>query len=421
MRKGFCITSEETGDNFVGIRFKDGNPEVIFPRGYNIPDDEKERRKDVFRLLGVLQKFTEHREGYRPNGTAEIVSTLPIASYQYVIQDFLSHGYYIEKETEYIEAKKGKINWKKTIQKEDPFLDKSGVIYLNYQVKHNRINDNSLITQIHKYCVYESFRVFGWLYLDNDYLPPKPQIKPNRRQFTSVLKKELSHTNNDSKKRLFTSMLRIVNVEHEDISYHNSAIGVNHFAGVWERLVNYVFGEDNIEKYFPRAQWHILENGVFRTSTALEPDTIMRINNKIYILDAKYYQYGVTWAEGDLPNTSSIQKQITYGQHVESMNEVPKGNIYNAFIMPFNSAEHGENGDYILRFVAVGSGGWETYEKPEDIPNYSYILGILLDTRHIVTSFSRHNSREIEKLADKIEESIAEYKQKMLEMQPSGN
>ena len=38
-------------------------------------------------------------------------------------------------------------------------------------------------------------------------------------------------------------------------------------------------------------------------------------NNKVYILDAKYYRYGTTFFAGDMPETTSIQKQITYGEY----------------------------------------------------------------------------------------------------------
>lgn len=410
MRKGYCITSEDTGDNFVGIRIRNNEPEVVFPRGYNIPDNEAERRKDIFRLIGVLQRFTPKKEGGKPRGSTEVTAERPLTSYMYVIHDYLMHGYYIEKENDYIHAPKGKINWKRTIQHESACVSRKNAVYLNFQVLHSRYNENNLITHIHRYCVYESFRLFGWLYLSSNYRPKKPAIKFDKSLFTIVLRKALLKTNNDEKKKLFASMLNIVNDSREDINYRNSAIGVNHFAGVWERLINYVFGEDNIEHYFPHAQWHILENGKFVTSTALEPDTIMKFRDSIYILDAKYYQYGVTWASGDLPNTSSIQKQITYGKHVQTMNEVEPENIYNAFIMPYNCANTTEQEGYILKFVAVGSAGWEEYKKKDDLHNYSYILGILLDTRHILTSFSRHNLIEIERLADVIEKSIKEYK-----------
>lgn len=203
MRNGYCITSEESADNFVGIRFRDGVPEVVFPHGFALSADEKECRKDVFRLLAVLKRFTDRTEGSTNSARKSTLSQLPITSYKYIIQDFLLHGYYTETEVRYIQSVKGKINWKRTIQQEQAQLDDGNIVYLNFQIKTNQIKENNLITQIHKYCVYQSFYRFGWLYLSTSYLPPEPSIRVNKKLFINCLSQALSNTFNDSKRKLF--------------------------------------------------------------------------------------------------------------------------------------------------------------------------------------------------------------------------
>lgn len=183
MLRKYCKTSAETADLFVGIRFVNGEPEVVFPHGYHLSDEDKECRKDIFRLIAVLQRFTQHKDGDSGTDTKDIVTSVPIASYQYLIQDFLSHGYYTEKEIKYIPTQRGKINWKRTIQQEQAQIDNGNVVYLNFQVKTNRINSNNLITKIHMYCVYICFLRFGWLYFEQDYLPEKPEISFNKKCF----------------------------------------------------------------------------------------------------------------------------------------------------------------------------------------------------------------------------------------------
>lgn len=409
MRKGFCITSDESTDNFVGIRFIDGNPTVIFPHGYNIPDDDKERRQDVFKLLRVLQIFSQLREGESLTGPTELLSSMPISSCQYIIQDYLARGYYREKEIKYISDSRGKISWKRTIQNETPVINSGNVVYLRFNIQKPTMNENNLISQIHKYCVYESFRLFGWLYFSSDLMPEKPHIKRNDRIFFQAIQEAMNNTFDDKKKKLFISMKNVLQYASEDTNFRNCSIGVNKFEGVWERLIDHVFGEAGKDKYFPHAEWYIFKNGHYSRSSALEPDTIMKYRDKIYILDAKYYQYGVTEDPFDLPNTSSIQKQITYGKHVEQMHEVDGNNIYNAFVMPYN----GELGEYALKFVSVGIAKWE---EEQDRKNYSYVLGLLLDTRHLVTTYIKHNDAEIVRLADKIEESLDLYKEQVLHL-----
>lgn len=403
MLKDYCLTSKESSDFFVGIRFKEGVPKVIFPHGYHLPEDDSECRKEIFRLLAVLQKFSEHREG-DANYSRNEIESIPITSYQYVIQDFLSHGYYTENEIKYDQSPRGKINWKRTIQQEQAQIDNENVVYLNFQVKINQINNNNLLSQIHKYCVYFSFLKFGWLFFTNEFVPQKPEIPYNKKLFFSVLRQALSETYNDQKRKLFQSMINIIQDNEEEISLDSTSVGVNKFDPIWERMIDYVFGEEDKEKYFPHATWHIIKNGRIEKSSALEPDTIMKYQDKIFVLDAKYYQYGITGFISDLPATSSIQKQITYGKHIsEQMNEVPENNVYNAFIMPYESKD-----DEMIKFTSVATADWEDYNS--ETKNYAYVLGILLDTKWIISNYVKHNMDEIEKMADMIEKSLKYYR-----------
>ena len=404
MDKKYFITSEESVDNFVGIRFEDGVPQVVFPHGFAIANNETERRKDVFKLLNVLMRFNDIKSGDNLFDKNNLISDIPIKSYLYIIQNFLECGYYTEKENKYINATKGKINWKRTIQKEKSYLDKSNIIYLNFQIKTNQNNTNNLITEIHSYCVYKSIFLFGWLFYPFEKLPLKPQIKYDKKIFTNILKNAMNNTFNDTKRKLFQSMINILISENECIDINNCSIGVKFFDKIWERLIDFTFGEVNKNKYFPHAKWHIIKNDKIIQSTALEPDTIMKYQDKIYVLDAKYYQFGITEHFKDLPNTSSIQKQITYGKHVaEKFCKIAKENVYNAFIMPFNAKNSNK-----MKFVSIGTADWEEYN--EKTLNYAYVLGILIDTKWLITECTKHRNNEIEELALLIEKSLAKYK-----------
>lgn len=404
MLREYCFTSADVPDYFVGIRFKEGIPEVVFPHGYHVADDDKGCRKDIFKLMAVLKKFTEHNEGEDTKGREDKIFSLPITSYQYIIQDFLAHGYYTEREVKYVKSQRGKINWKRTIQQEQAQIDNGNVVYLSFQTKTNRINDNNLLCQIHHYCVYVSFMKFGWLYFSSDYLPEKPEIPFNKKLFINALTKALGETYNDQKRMLFQCMLNVVCEEDEESTLNNVAVGVNRFDPIWERLVDYVFGEDDKEQYFPHATWHIIKNGKVEQNSALEPDTIMKWDDKIFVLDAKYYQYGVSGATCDLPATTSIQKQITYGKHIaEQIKEVEENKVYNAFIMPYDSKDSEK-----YKFVSVATADWETYD--ENTKNYAYVLGMLLDTKWLMSNYVRRNAAEIESLADEIEKSLSWFR-----------
>ena len=63
MLKEYCKKSYESPDLFVGMRFHEGVPEVVFPHGFDISKDDKECRKDIFKLLSVLKTFSQKKEG----------------------------------------------------------------------------------------------------------------------------------------------------------------------------------------------------------------------------------------------------------------------------------------------------------------------------------------------------------------------
>ena len=401
MLKEWCSVCNFADDGFIGISFRDGFPHVSFPRGYTLSEDDDDIRKDILGLITVLQRFGNQHEGNNRIGDGEDQISFPILSYQYVIKDFIAHGYYTEHEVEHRLNDRGKINWKRTIQQIQPQVDNDNVVYLSFITKRS-INKANILTRIHEFCVYESFSKLGWLYLSTGYLPKKPSLRFNRRLFLATLNDALKNTFNSEKQQLFSSMIEIVNNADERSDLEEFQYGVQRFEYVWENLVDYVFGEYNKDIYFPHAKWHIV-NGNRVESSALEPDTVMKYDGKFFILDAKYYKFGVTGLTAHLPATSSIQKQITYGDYIATKRFADRHYIYNAFIMPYSSQN-----DEVFKFVSVGTADWIDYSAETE--NYKYVLGILLDTKHIMQTYSRHNGKEILDLSQMILDSLQGYR-----------
>lgn len=402
MLKEYCSVCNFADDGFIGISFQDGLPHVSFPRGYTLSEDDETVRKDILGLITVLQRFSNQREGNNRIGDGEDQVSFPILSYQYVIKDFIAHGYYSEYEIEHRLSDHGKINWKRTIQQVQPQIDNGNIVYLNFITKRS-VNKASILTKIHEFCVYESFSKLGWLYLSTEYLPKKPSLRFNKRMFLSTLNDALKNTFNSEKKLLFTSMIEIINNVSEQAALKEFQYGVTRFEYVWENLIDYVFGENNKDIYFPHAKWHIL-HGDHVESSALEPDTVMKYNDKFFILDAKYHKFGITGIAAHLPATSSIQKQITYGDYIATKKFADSNDIYNAFIMPYAA----KSSEEVLKFVSVGTADWLDYSPETE--NYKYVLGVLLDTRHIMQTYCRHNEKEIMNMSQLILDSLQTYR-----------
>lgn len=386
-------------DVFVGIRRKDDYYEVSFPLGYHLSEDEKGLRKDILSLINVLVKNTEKKESEIYVGLNQDDSVgIPVRAYLYVIKDFFEHGYYKERDTYRQVAKRGKIDWSRTIKTQKPLLQDDEAYYLDFVVKKNTINEDELITIVHKYCVHESFEKFGWLF--TSFVPPAPKTGLNKRMMLSVVNDKLQNTFNDRNKQLFKNMIAIIKTIQDDAETE-FRYGTYRFEYIWEKMIDRVFGISEKEEYFPKTTWN-LSDGREHDNAFLEPDTIMLLNEKVYVLDAKYYKFGWSGAPRHLPESTSINKQITYGEYIaEERSFIKAGDhpvVYNAFIMPYDSKGKRFPTGTPIHCIGSATSDWKGGNK-----KYENVLGILMDVKYLMGIDSRKDPLEIVKLAELIE------------------
>lgn len=386
------VNSNREIDTFVGLRCNDGDISINFPMGYHISEADNELRKDIILLFATLSANTERKESeLLKKGSSFDEVEFPLQSCMYLIKDFLVRGYYREEEALYKVAKTGKINWNRTIKKQKPYVQDMDVFYLDFVTKKNSVKENKLITLIHEYCVYESFERIGWLF--TKMMPKKPEIVKPERLFHSILKEKIANTFNDKNRILFRHMLAIIDFEGDKDSNRNYRYGTYRFEYIWEKMIDKVFGIENKAEYFPRTTWYVNNNKYDNAS--LEPDTIMLYGTDVYILDAKYYKYGITGKARDLPESTSINKQITYGEYVANEDKFKKKHgknikVYNAFLMPFDALRN-KYPDMLKVGEAVSN--WK-----DNFEEYQKIQGILIDVKTLMSINGRQEMKEIEKL-----------------------
>ena len=404
IRKHCHINSNSDGDTFVGVRADSNNVVIYFPIGYELPLNDDEIRVDIKNLLNILSIFTDKSDRIlhmEKNSSSQIVE-FPIQAYLNIINYYLDHNgsYYTETEITYKVDKRGKTDWNRTIKTQKPMIQGKSILYFNQVVRISTPNRNRLITRINKYCVYESLSRIGWLYTINN--PEKPDIIFEKNLFISVLNDKISSTNNDTDKALFKSMIAMIEYMDNKTTDKQFYFGTDNFEIVWEKLIDKFFGEPNKRDYFPHGKWterYGPKKG--RPASALEPDSIMIYKDKYYVLDAKYYRYGVLPEFGisSLPQSSDINKQITYSQFVKNRKTPHGAQGFNAFIMPFNKENNKFNINSWCGNVAEAVGDWIT--NPE---TYERIQGLVVDTRYILKNYDGNHyydkgilSLEIEK------------------------
>lgn len=363
-------------DSFVGLRIIDNSPVIYLPLGYNYEDDIT--TKDIDNLITGIKRFSlKNNDYYDINDIHSNEDKFPYFSYKWIIENYLEYGYY--NEIEYTEevGNNGKINWKRTISKTSDIFTKKGPVYTNFIIRKSRINDSNLLTRIHEFCVYESYQKLGWLF-DNKSSAKKPILyidEKNKNKFISILNEELKNSFKDSKKELIENMIKVL-IGLDDIKHKKRSFecGTTKYYHVWEKMIDIAFSNvKNIENYYPHGEWHIKNQS--KKNSALQPDTIVRDNNNVYIYDSKYYTYCNSQDVNNLPTTDSIQKQITYAEYVDK--KYNPNNIYNAFVMPGNISDK-------IEYVGFATADWKENDKL-----YHKIHTFMIDTKYIINNYNK--------------------------------
>ena len=442
-----CESKANSETEFVGIRCEkskeDGTLEtsIIFPLGY-FKDDltlrelpEEELRECVVNLFMVLSDPSLQEQIHQDSSISTFAeehgeSEFPMVSYLNVIRNFLDFGYLEEKEILYKNGANGKINWGRTIKAVQPVIteDAQNLVYLDFIARKVSYNEDTLITQVHKFCVHDALVKLGFLFgIDPS---EEPLLDFDYDLFCNAIHSKLAKTFNDRDLRLLADLARIV----EYLAGHKTEdgktaddfyFGVNTFAPVWEAMVDKIFGKlpQGVakDKFNPHCEWDLSSGarGYENPNYAMRPDTIMwdKEGNRLYVLDAKYYKFGVTGSAADLPSSGSICKQIAYAEYVEThwktilgvdsiatpsaslQNDTQPNPIYNAFLLPYcfdadNSQLPPDDGFETrpckMRFIGHCHGNWKNLDaRPGEVDYRPYhrIAGILLDVRSVMENY----------------------------------
>ena len=438
----FCVydawrSSDEKKDkSFVGIKIEDNRPKIYFPMGYRaVKPSEDICKRDFYQLIAVLNDKSL-QSYFSEEDLKKSQLDFPFYAYLSVLQYYLDFGYFVESETIYKKSFSGKISWPRTIKRIKPQVvkDEEGhdqVVYLNLITRKTSYREDNLITLVHKFCVKEAAQLIGPLYGISEDEVEEPELLFDYELFAEVIQDKITATFNDKHLELFHAMLKMVRYlgnrdnRGEDGSENEPLFGVNKFAPVWEGMVDRIFGKlpqgTAKDKFNPHCEWDLSSGarGYENPNYAMRPDTIMwdKEGNRLYVLDAKYYKFGVTGFVADLPSSGSICKQIAYAEYVEThwkeilgvdsiatpsaslQNDTLPKPIYNAFLLPYcfdadNSQLPPDDGFETrpckMRFIGFCHGNWKNLDaRPGEVDfrPYHRIAGILLDVRSVMENY----------------------------------
>jgi len=376
-------------DDFVGARVFETHIDFYFPYGFEVDvTDATQCKKDALRLLSVVSIASRsdlNRElSFDAKGN---MGRMPVNSYIWVINDYAENGLYSATMKTFRRDQFGRINWKRTFKTQSSLTNDS-FIYLEPVIEVKTRTDN-LLTAIHHYCLQVAAEKVGWLFGMSNATKFRDVTENQKLYFERSLLRELRVSFDDRKKILLNHLLRIVrSALGEQVVAGKFELGTYEFHYAWEYMIQAVYGNLPLGDFFPQAQWCI-GDGMPRKSSSLRPDTVMTIRrgggDALFIIDAKYYKYGMTRNFHDLPNSNSIQKQITYGDHAKLRHGDRFCEIMNLFLIPFAN-----DGEEKMKYVGYAESDWR-----ENQDAYQKVHCVLMDTRYLIDLyFGRKNDDE---------------------------
>lgn len=397
--------TNKVDDSFIGIKIKNNRIDFYYPETYNFDESSIEKsREDVLAILQTISIAKTHSDSrIKVESSFSNNEAIPLLSYLWIIRDYLMNGFYVNREKVLKKNQRGKVDWKRTLNGQ-PIISKGNVVYSDIVVSIKNELDN-IIVEIHKYCVKKSLDILGWLFGINssNFIETKPFYKELKNLYIDTLRKELSQTFDDEKKLRLSNMLSIIEGLSDDQNGNELVYGVDSYAYIFERMINSIFGNRDATKFNPSANWFMKSND-YKTpfpSSNLRPDTILIKDNIAYVLDSKFYRFGYTANTKDLPETTSIQKQITYGDFIKNNkmgDEIQK--IRNAFILPYNKSNNklGLNG--IIEYI-----GYSKTDYRKGAEDHEIIHAFLIDLKYVIETWNKRNhGNDVASLVKQIED-----------------
>lgn len=402
------LTYSENAKDNIGISFSNDRVELVVPKFFRIEKDEHVLKTDILLFLESIS-IAKKINYKNSSNTKENDNGWPIESYVWLIHDYLENGFYYKRETVYSKELNGKINWKRTL-KNTPIISDGNIIYDKLVTSKNSPS-NDMITHIYKICLKESLEKVGWLFNYGFKILEFPLISSEEMVYR--VKSEMASTYDDVKRIRFKHMLNILEkVDDKAIKKDKFQYQINNYYYVFEQMIDSIFnGLSGKEKkrYNPTGHWMLLGEEDPKKASDLRPDTICKVEDETFIIDAKMYQYGYTHNIYDLPDTQSLQKQVTYGEYV--FNKIDRnGKVRNAFILPYDKElDLFKNDENIYRYddsnlVYIGEGyvDWTDSTNKKD---HERIFAFLIDFNYLLNNYTG-KANVLGHLASKINELL---------------
>ncbi len=401
--------SGNANDSFVGMKHDGNEIHIYHPECYPIKNGTDSTKSDILALLKTISLAkTSSQKRSKAFNTQNDGGDFALLSYLWLINDYLVNGFYVNRDKVFKVNQHGKINWKRTLQTKPFFTEQN--IYFPSVIVEKKDNLENILVEAHKICIKKSIDYIGWLFdLDSDSILVPRLTDGLKMLYLNAIQHELKNTYLDYKRILLKHMNNVLNGLDERSNNKEFVYGVDSYHYIFERMIDLIFGNvDQIREFYPSAKWYIVENKneyYEKDASKLRPDTIIlksdgNENYDAYIIDSKFYRFGYTGNAEDLPETTSIQKQITYGEYIKKNTKYQITNAFSAFILPYDKCQNRFNSNDIIKYIGFAKSDWK-----DNNDSHELIHAFLIDLKYVINEWNSYNNDVVENLVEAIKEN----------------
>lgn len=366
--RGICVREdEELVFKCTGFIIAQNQIFIVFPKGYVIPKDKIALKQHIRLLIDVLIKYSQ--DSKLDSVEESLLGGLGknsefISAAFWLIRDYFNNGILNFQKQEYGLNQSSNINWARTIKGTTPMVSNRRPVYVDLITKKN-IHYENLITQIHQYAIGQCLALYGWLFSYDEEFESEYALPCDEDLAVYLLDLEAQKTFEDRKSNLFLNLKELILGSHNQSKDSIMTFVTPYFHTIWEKICSFIFTDDtkNLPKP-PRPYWKV-NNMIAETKQI--PDIMFKVDNRLFILDAKYYR--INFAPNKLPGWGDLVKQFFY-RH--TLIKDSKDQIENIFIFP---GQTNRDIDY-LGYAAV-----------ENMPSLGNINGYKLDVYKAMESY----------------------------------
>ncbi|HFI0162399.1 TPA: LlaJI family restriction endonuclease [Streptococcus suis] len=329
----------------------------------NPTDNQKFEFKQIIKVIEKYSKSTREQAIYSLNDIDESVAYGDLSICLYLLEDYFQNGLYSNQHSIVEINGDGEILWDKTVNESFAFFSDNRPVYTDYFNRRSVVEDDNFIKKLHEVVlsrISETLELYGLLGLldltSTNFTDDRLTDLGDVDYILYMIESELSQVFNTRKQLLLRALYSYVSQKYEaERDEYASLFGTNSFHSIWEKACANVLNDKldatigglglnptgkninyttKIKNIINKPKWSRNPKDIFETTTLI-PDIITVVDNRLLILDGKYYnlRFSTKSIDGN-PGVGDVTKQFLYALAYRELAYENNLQIVNYFLMP---------------------------------------------------------------------------------------